>query len=154
MKEYSPRFLNDAQISLITEIAEIIVPETDTPGAKEAGVPCFIDRILCECYGEDQRDRFLEGLDLFDRHARIFGRDSFIDCSPQQKLAMIKQFSQMIHSRQKTPEGSMLFFVMVRELTLLAYYTTEVGAGQVSQYSPCRVSLSGVLHPESLHQHS
>ena len=60
--DFKPEFLNDDQASIVSQIAEIIIPKTDTPGAKEAGVPAFIDQMLNEVYSEEDQKRFTSGL--------------------------------------------------------------------------------------------
>ena len=61
---YKPDFFTEDQARLISEVAEIIIPKTDTPGAKDAGVPGFIDQMLKECYKKEDQDEFLEDHEL------------------------------------------------------------------------------------------
>src|SRR3981081_705488 len=60
------RTLNASQQALVTEIAEMIIPETDTPGATSVKVPQFIDLILTEWSSDDERKAFLDGLNDID----------------------------------------------------------------------------------------
>ena len=54
--------LDHAQRALVTELVETILPRTDTPGALDAGVPEFIDRMLAWWFTGDERDQFVRGL--------------------------------------------------------------------------------------------
>ena len=72
--------LNPHQDVTITTIAELIIPQTDTPGAKAARVNEFIDLILTEWYDEKERGRFLAGLaDVDSRSQKMFGKN-FVEC--------------------------------------------------------------------------
>ena len=51
-----------AQEALIAEIAETIIPTTSTPGAKAAGVPAFIIKMLADCYEQKVSDNFMSSL--------------------------------------------------------------------------------------------
>src|SRR3989442_15534589 len=55
------RALNAHQNETVATIAELIIPKTDTPGAREAGVPAFIDVMLADWAGDDQRQMFTAG---------------------------------------------------------------------------------------------
>src|SRR5688572_7217983 len=72
---WKPVFLSPERASLVAEVAEIIIPRTDTPGAKDVGIPALIDRMLKDVYPTTDQDRFIAGLDTFDSNARAqFGR--------------------------------------------------------------------------------
>jgi len=72
--DWKPVFLSKDQANIVSEIAEIIIPKTDTPGAKETGVPAFIDLMLKEVYAKEDQDRFLAGLKAFDEDAKKIER--------------------------------------------------------------------------------
>src|SRR5439155_8109667 len=77
------RALNPHQNETVATIAELIIPKTDTPGAREAGVPAFIDVMLADWGDDDQRQMFMAGLANVDERSRAaFGKD-FIGCTPQ-----------------------------------------------------------------------
>lgn len=75
--------LSAEQEALVATIAEHIIPETDTPGARGAGVPRFIDTMLAEYYSADERAHFLAGLADVDARARRACGKRFLDCSPR-----------------------------------------------------------------------
>src|SRR6266478_3798707 len=72
------RTLNREQQALVTTIAEMIIPETDTPGATSVKVPEFIDLILTEWAGDDERAAFLAGLADIDTRAAAMGSPRFV----------------------------------------------------------------------------
>src|SRR5882724_9094533 len=75
------RTLNPDQQKLVTMIAEMIIPETDTPGATSVKVPEFIDLILTEWASDDERATFLAGLKDIDTRAATMGAPRFVDLS-------------------------------------------------------------------------
>src|SRR5690606_1564536 len=82
-------FSEESTQQLLAEIAETILPETDTPGAKAAGVGPFIAVMLQECYEEGDQKLVLDGLtDLNKRSREEFG-DGFMDLSPENRTALL-----------------------------------------------------------------
>ncbi len=123
-----PPFLDPHASALVTEIAELILPATDTPGARDAGVGPFIDVIVGEWYTEDERAAFQRGLADVDARARaLFGR-GFIECDEPQRTAVL---TGMDAESRAMPRGAPThFFARIKNLTLYGYYTSEVGATQ------------------------
>ncbi len=115
---WRPRALSTDQADLVATIAEHILPETDTPGARAVGVHRFIDAMVAEAYSADERQQFLTGLEgLDDRARRAHGR-AFLACTASDQLAMLGELD-----RAADP-----FFRSLKELTLVGYYTSEIGA--------------------------
>jgi hypothetical protein len=132
------RTLSAHQYATVKTMAETIIPRTDTPGAADAGAAEFIDLMLTEWYDTAERGRFLAGLGDVDSrsHAR-FAKD-FVDCSPQGQSDILDALGQemaeqigengpRMRGRGANPAN---FYPMFRQLTLTAYYTSEVGATQ------------------------
>jgi hypothetical protein len=133
-----PRVLSPQQSELVATIAELILPATDTPGARAAGVPQFIDLALAEWLDIDDRQRFLAGLtDVDARSRKRFSRD-FTACTPDQQTEILTLLDAEVsalraaESRGDKVEASppQRFFRMMKRLTLVGYYTSEVGATQ------------------------
>jgi gluconate 2-dehydrogenase gamma chain len=142
---YKPQFFTPEQAAIITELAEIILPKTDTPGAKEVGVPAFIDSMLFEVYPKENQDNFLKGLAEFDDDAKKTYGDSFVECSAEDKVALVRKYHDAaLNSSDKKSSwgwwssagGDMPFILKIKELTLLGFFSSEPGATQVLQYSP------------------
>ena len=142
---YKPVFFNDEQAATIAELSEIIIPKTDTPGAKEAGVPGFIDSMLKEVYTKEDQDKFLQGLSEFEAEAQKEYRDSFASCSHENQIALFRKHHDAAVAALGTggPTGwwntaggaDKPFVLKVKELTLLGFFTSEPGATQVLQYN-------------------
>ena len=89
--DWKPVFLSSDQGALVSQLAEIIIPKTDTPGAKDVGVPGFIDQIIKECYKKEDQDKFLSELKAFDDEAKKEYGDPFIELDAEQQAAFVKK---------------------------------------------------------------
>ncbi len=137
---YKPVFFTEEQARTVGEIAEIIIPKTDTPGAKEAGVPAFIDLMLKDVYPREDKERFIKGLLEFEQQAtKTFG-DPFVDLDPARQLEWVKKVHDAaIEAFKKGDEKAKKekpFILMTKELTMLGFFTSEPGATKVLQYNP------------------
>lgn len=130
------RTLNPHQNATVTVISELIIPETDTPGAKGAKVNEFIDLLLTEWFDETDTNHFLDGLVQVDAVSRKNFNTDFISCDPAQQIQLMKQFdgeaiefarSQKIAPRSHTSLSGANFFYILKNLTLVGYYTSEIG---------------------------
>ena len=140
---YKLRTLNPHQNATVVVMTDLIIPETDTPGAKAARVNEFIDVILTEWATEEERQNFLNGLAGIDKQSQeLFGKD-FVDASAQQQVTLLRALddvsaNQRAEKREKhgntVPEldahlkGN--FYDVFRNLTLHGYYTSEIGFTQ------------------------
>lgn len=133
---FKPVFLTEDQARLVAEVAEIIIPKTDTPGAKDVGVPGFIDQMLKECYKKEDQDRYLAGLTEFDTAAKTSYGDLFMDLDPAQQAEHVKKIHDAAIEATKSGElKERPFILMTKELTVTGFFTSEVGATQVLQYA-------------------
>jgi len=142
---YKPDFFSEDQALTVSELAEIILPKTTTPGAKDAGVPGFIDSILKEVYSKEKQDKFLKDLTAFDEESRKSYGDHFGLLKKEDQLAFVKKkHDEALASVGKAGvEGwwnsgtasETPFVITVKELTILGFFTSEPGATQVLQYN-------------------
>lgn len=130
--------LNLHQNDTVTTIAEIIIPQTNTPGAKAARVNEFVDLIVTEWYDEEEKSIFLGGLADVDARTRdLYGKD-FVQCGEKQQVAVLQALddevaaaraeSDVRRRRNRLPEKN--FFFMMKQLTLVGYYTSQIGFEQ------------------------
>lgn len=121
----------------IAEIAEMIIPRTDTPGAKDAAVPAFIVMMINECYPDEARKYFIAGLNDFDKQCKDKYGKHFYNCSDDQKKEMLTQtekevFGGQDHNNKKDKPTP--FYRTLKELTLFGYFTSEPGATKALAY--------------------
>lgn len=134
--DWKPVFLNEDQASVISTVSEIIIPRTDTPGAKDAGVPSFIDQMLKEVYSEEDQKYFTAGLEAFNEEAKNEFGNEFSDLDEEDQSAFVKKVHDAaVHAENNTdPAPKRPFILMMKELTMLGFFTSEPGATQVLQY--------------------
>lgn len=123
-------FFSKDQAKLVAQIAELIVPPTATPGAKDAQVHVFIDVMLADCYYEKDQQSFLAGLSRLESASKSLYHKPFLQASPQQQVSLLKQEARI----EREPKGPTPFFRLMKELTLLGYFTSEPGATQALAY--------------------
>jgi hypothetical protein len=125
-----------ADVALLEEIADTILPETSTPGAKAAGVGPFIAHMVDNAYSPDQQRVFHAGYATFEeRAARELGMP-FMAATAAMRLALIERLDreQYEHMRARAPGADPHWFRMLKELTLLGYFTSEIGYHQAMRY--------------------
>ena len=119
------------QRTLVAAISERIVPTTDTPGAIAAGVPAFIEMMVADWYEPTERNDFMTGLGVFEGYSRVqFGRPFATIATEEQDLLL----TQAMMGKISGLPGH--FFEQCRQLTILGYYTSEVGCKQERVYVP------------------
>lgn len=145
--DWKPVFLKDDQASIVSTVAEIIIPRTDTPGAKDTGVPAFIDQLLSEVYSESDQKFFLDGLTAFNEQAMQEYGDPFVDLSEEDQAAFVKKVHDAAVEAERTvkPAPKRPFILMMKEMTMLGFFTSEVGATQVLQYAPVPGAYKGCI---------
>src|SRR3989449_3965659 len=88
---WAPRTLSPAQLELVATLAEHIIPQTETPGARAAGVHRFVDTLLTDHYPAAERDRFLTGLAGVDAQAQSHHGKRFAESAAAQQVALLRE---------------------------------------------------------------
>ena len=147
---FKAKFLTGAsQMDIVTEIADIIIPKTDTSGAIDAGVPAFIDLVLADVYPKDAQERFTAGLGEFAAAAAAGGKP-FLEQDPAQRVAVVKQSLE----KALAAEGSSKpFILMARELTLLGFFTSKVGITENMEYVAVPTAFHGCVPLSQMKKH-
>ena len=133
------KVLTPPQDATVIAIAELILPETDTPGAKTAGVDRFIDVMLGDWMDETQRAIFLQGLAEVDSRSQSMFAKSFTEAGATQQTELLKDLDEELAAwrdrQSKLPKDddapvleSQTFFALMKHLTLLGYFTSQAGA--------------------------
>ncbi len=151
-----PLFFTADQDVTVAELADTIIPTTNTPGAKAAKVNEVIDIILKDCYKEDDQQRFLNGLIQTNKLSQDTYGKAFVELDPAQRIEIMKKLeaddkqlrSQMTTAKAvakvenaqadlQMPDAKKRytpFFSMLKDLTLTGYFTSEIGATQALEY--------------------
>jgi hypothetical protein len=140
---YRPLFFSPSQFRFVERLTEIVIPTDDSPGAKEAGVAEFIDFMLANRVAvtadEDARSveerlrqgtaaqiQFVSGLNWLDVRSKSEHKNTFMDCTPSQQVALLEQLAYKSKFTPITERGRE-FFQMLRDYTVVGYYTSKTG---------------------------
>jgi hypothetical protein len=129
----SPPF-SAGEIALLDEIADTILPATSTPGAKAAKVGPFIALMVTDVYDAGQQKSFRNGLKTLDRECRKVNGVDFMACTPAQRTTLLERLDReqyALRNESRPPH----YFRMMKELTLLGYFTSEIGYTQAMRYT-------------------
>lgn len=122
---------NAAELQLLDEMAETIFPETETPGAKAAGVGAFIALMVTDTYSPDEQEVFREGLASIDQDSTQEYGKVFVECSPSERLAIAERLDSERHDAGE----SMHYFRMIKELATLGFFTSQTAYDEILDYA-------------------
>jgi gluconate 2-dehydrogenase subunit 3-like protein len=164
--QYKPLFLTPDQYRMVEHLAEMIIPEDETPGAKQAGVPEFIDFMLANRVqvsgwreirstadalqaGNDAQARFIAGLDWMNARCQSEFKHPFMECTPEQQNSLLEELAYKAKFAPSTGSGR-AFFHMMRDYTVVGYYTTKIGLQSLGYPGLRKVwpKLPGCPHPD------
>ena len=126
----APAYLSALQFATVRAIAERILPKTDTPGANDVGVPAFIDLMYGKYLSDEEKAVFAAGLAEVEKLSAVQGQRGFAQLSSVQQDALLTQVARAAQEKEKT------FFHLIKELTLLGYFTSEPIGKNVLHYDP------------------
>lgn len=127
----------DAQVA---EMTEVIIPTTKTPGAKAAKVNEIIDIVLKDCYKEADQKRFLDGLAHTNEISQAAYSKNFTALDNAQRIDIMTKLQAEAAQQRKAMAAQPAdqrytpFFNMLKDLTVMGYFTSEVGATQALEY--------------------
>jgi Gluconate 2-dehydrogenase subunit 3 len=131
-KPAATTFFTRAELALVDELSEIIIPTDDhSPGARAAKVASYIDARLAEAFEEMDRTNWREGLKLIEALSKQATGRSFLESSADQRLALLQRIAEHEAKPEKPEE---LFFAEVKSRVVDAYYTSEIGIKQELEY--------------------
>jgi hypothetical protein len=119
-------------LAFLDEIGETIIPTTDTPGAKATKIGEFIQMMVKDCYDADQQTTFITGLNTIRTDFKAEKSVDFMEGTPEDRLAFLNAMHQkyVASGEEKQPE----IIHMLRDLTVLGYFSSEIGATQALRY--------------------
>ncbi len=127
-----PLFFDQDQFPLVERIVDLMIPETDTPGALAASVHHFIDLMLAEWASPERQARYVQGLQDLDARTREAGAEDFVSFSPALQLELLRELDREAHTEGATDT----FFREFKKLVLFGYYSSEAGSTVELQYEP------------------
>lgn len=148
-------------VAFLDEVAETILPETKTPGAKAAKVGAFMALMVTDSYSRRDQSAFRDGMKALDEASRKANNAPFMTATAAQRLALLTELDKVgkaerdqrdteyradrTMSREtvpaerkkekKSPQGPPHYFRMMKELALLGYFTSEIGYTKAQRYT-------------------
>jgi len=123
-------------IALLDEIGETILPAGNTPGAKDAHIGEFMGVMVRDCYTSEDQGIFLNGLKKLDEICENKYNQTFMKCDKVQRTALLNSLDkeQRVYTAAKNPGDPNHFFRMLKELTVLGFFTSQPGATKALRY--------------------
>ncbi len=141
---------SEADVALLDEVADTILPRTSTPGAKDAGAGAFMARYVADCYTPQNQAIFRDGLADLDRR----GGQRFLALSPDARTALLRMLDAEARAGQATTakEGGVdpgplapHYFTMLKQLAIFSFFTSRPGATEALRYVPVPGRYDGEL---------
>jgi hypothetical protein len=123
-----PKVLTPEEALITADLTEQILPATDTPGAKEAGVEKFVDQMIAGYLTDKERTVFKTGLAWLKER-------KFHKKTPEGQHNLVAELAEEARKQGQQSEPKP-FYLLAKEMTLLGFFTSEIGATQVLNYDP------------------
>lgn len=122
------------EIALLDEIGETIIPATDVPGAKAAGIGAFIAMMVRDCYVPGDQDAVKTGLQKITSVYSARFNTAFVNGKPADRTTLLNELDREI--KQPAPPGATgpHYFKILKELTIVGYFSSEIGCKQALRF--------------------
>ena len=128
----APTFFTADELALVDELSEIIIPaDAHSAGARAAKVAPYIDARLAEGWDPKEKATWRDGLKVVDQVSRDMHGKALLQCSPQQRVAVVSRMAAREANPQRPEEA---FFIQLKARVVDAYYTSEIGIKQEMEY--------------------
>ncbi len=114
---------------MLAELAEAILPKTDTPGAKDLSAHLFVLKMVDDCATKKDQEKFMQGMRAFDEYAKKKTGRTFVENNPQERKAIVSELDS-----QKSDDALSFFYQGTKELTIEAYTTCEYYLTKIRGY--------------------
>jgi len=160
----------EEDVAYLNEIGETILPQTATPGAKAANVGAFMTVMVNDCYEEGDQRAFKDGMDKLNDVSNNKFKGDFMKITPEQRHELLveldkeaKEYQKEVNKfnsdesqkeREETRKGNLKYkkqyksshyFTMMKQLTLLGFFTSEVGMTKALNYKPVPGRFDGCI---------
>ncbi|MFU1858610.1 hypothetical protein BWD42_16715 [Sphingobacterium sp. CZ-UAM] len=131
----NPLAFDPEQVAFLDEVAETILPTTQkSPGAKAAKVGALMTVIVNDCYESMDQQTFLEGINKLDEACNKMHQQGFMKASPEQRLELLTAISKEAKDFI-AKKGESHYFTMFYQLTLLGYFSSQIGYTKARRYN-------------------
>jgi hypothetical protein len=136
-QQAQPQFFNQRDYQTISRIADLIIPDTETPGAIGAGVPGYLDIVIAR--DTDQQLLVADGLRWLDTESNRLAEKNFIELSEEQQLSILEPLCEACDADSNNRARNVQFFSLIKKLTADGYYTSRIGLIEELQYKGDKV---------------
>jgi hypothetical protein len=127
-RQWTPKVLTGHQNDTVIALTELIIPQTETPGAKATNVNRFIDWVLSDAPAVE-RDKFISGLTWIAARSRAGYQNDFVSAGGEQQTALLTRLADEANHDPEDATG-VTFFQAIKSMTIAGYYSTQVGLQQ------------------------
>jgi len=149
---FSFRFFTREQALAVEDLAERLIPEGQTPGARSAGVARFVESVVADVYEEGDQERFVQGLAALDDQARAAHDRPFVECTPAEQTALARALSARAAAEnekaRQLPRGERPpapFWSRFRSLAIEGFCNSRLGATRVLAYEDVPGAYKGCI---------
>lgn len=121
----APRFFPPQDFATIARITDLIIPDTETPGAVKAGVPEYLDLVIAR--DTDHQLLVADGLRWLNAEAARAAGKHFIELTEAQQLAILEPLCEAADNEKNPKARNVQFFALIKNLTADGYYTSKIG---------------------------
>ena len=140
---WAPRWIPSARAAMLEALVDTILPATATPGAREARVQVFVDLALRDCCTPAEQKIFVDGMDALAGECQAAHGRSFEESSPGERHALLARLDAASYAPDTGARGS--FIRILKDLTLVGFFTSRIGATQVLAYEAVPGGFRGCL---------
>jgi hypothetical protein len=141
---WEPVFFNEVQAKTISAMAGCILPKTDTPGAREVMADRFVDKMVAEVLSQQEQMHFMEGMESFEQDCEQTYGKGFTELSEEQQTELLEKYDQQTPAMTgsiwgfsvEPVDGVPPFFRVLKDFTLLGYFSSEEVAHHILSYDP------------------
>ena len=128
----TPKFFSKDEFALLDALTELLIPKDDhSPGAHDAAVAEYIDKITAEAFVPEDRESWRKGLAAVNQISQSMHDKIFLSATPAQQSAVLLKMSS---SERKEKTEAEKFFGQLKNTTVFAYYSTSIGIHQEIEY--------------------
>lgn len=138
-------FLSEDDIHFIDEVAETIIPKTNTPGAKDAETGKFIALYVQDCYDEANKKIFKNGIVTLNEASNKKYGTTFLKIDDSKRKALLIDIDKEAKVHNESDKKEAHYFTLMKQLTLLGFFTSKPGATQVLRYNPVPGKYEGCI---------
>ncbi len=149
---WKPVFFDEEGAKIISEITEMILPKTETPGAKDLNVDIFVDKMFQETLSPEDKEHVRKGFDEFTKLCNLKYGNSFLSLSKDNREKVLAEVETSANKFNPSIWGSTLgkqepldFYRRVKQFTLVGYFTSEEIGKTVLKFDPIPGAYQGCI---------